>query len=246
LPPAYPFWLPPPERPFIQEVGANPGKLRIAYTTKAISEVPVHGDCVAAVQEAAMLCDNLGHELIEASPVIDDKLMREIRRYWSLAPATVIEYWRNRLGKEPKPEHFEPMTWTMYEWGRKQDVLFLYRALEAIQRISEKVAVFFRNYDLFLTPTLAEPPVPLGTFDPTPEEPLQGFIRAASFSPFTGVFNATGHPAMSVPLFWNQEGLPIGTQFVARYGDEATLFRPAAQLEMARPWSGKRPPVWAG
>ena len=169
MPPAYPFWLPPPERPFIQEVGANPGKLRIAYTTKAISEVPVHGDCVAAVQEAAMLCDDLGHELIEASPVIDDKRIREIRRYWSLSPATVIEYWRNRLGKEPKPEHFEPMTWTMYEWGRKQDVLFLYRALEAIQRISEKVAVFFRNYDLFLTPTLAEPPVPLGTFDPTPE-----------------------------------------------------------------------------
>jgi amidase len=244
--PAYPFWLPAPERPFVQEVGTSPGKLRIAYTTKTISGIPVHGDCIAAVQEAAKLCADLGHELVEASPVIEDKLMREIGHYWSLAPATVIEYWRNRLGKEPKPEHFEPMTWTMYEWARKQDVLFLYRALEAIQRISEKVAAFFRNYDVFLTPTLAEPPVPLGTFDPTPEKPLQGFIRSASFAPFTAVFNATGQPAMSVPLFWSQENLPIGTQFVARYGEEAILFRLAAQLETARPWSGKRPQVWAG
>jgi amidase len=105
---------------------------------------------------------------------------------------------------------------------------------------------FFSNYDVLLTPTLAEPPVPLGTFDSTPGNPLQGLIRSASFAPFTPVFNITGQPAMSVPLFCNQDGLPIGSQFVARYGDEATLFRLAAQLEMAQPWSGKRPPVWAG
>jgi amidase len=244
--PAYPHWVTPPERPFLQEVGANPGKLRIAYSTKAASGIPVHGDCIAAVQDAAKLCTDLGHELVDASPVIEDQLMRQFGRFWSLAPATVIDYWKRRLGKEPKPEHFETLTWTLYEWACKQDILFLYRCLEAFQRISEKMTAFFRDYDVLLTPTLAEPPVLLGTFDSTAENPLQGLKRSASFAPFTGVFNVTGQPAMSVPLFWNQDGLPIGTQFVARYGDEATLFRLAAQLEMARPWSGKRPPVWAG
>jgi amidase len=244
--PAYPYWVAPPERPFINEVGANPGKLRIAYSTKTTSGIPVHGDCIAAVQEVAKLCAFLGHELVEASPVIEDQLMQQFGRGWAFVPVYVIDYWKRRLEKEPMPEHFEPMTWTLYEWGLKQNVLNVYQCIEALQRISEKVTAFFSDYDVFLTPTLAEPPVPLGTFDSTPENPIQGLIRSGSFSPFTSVFNITGQPAMSVPLFWNQDGLPIGAQFVARYGDEATLFRLAAQLETAHPWSGKYPPVWAG
>lgn len=244
--PAYPFPIAKPERPFIQEVGAKPGKLHIAYSTKAAFDIPVHVDCVNAVQEAAKLCAHLGHEIVEASPVIEDQLIQQFGRCWSLVPAAVIDYWKRRLGREPKPEHFETMTWTLYEWGRKKDILYWYQGLEAFQRISEKLAAFFNDYDVLITPTLAEPPVPLGTFDSTPENPLQGLKRSGSFAPFTAVFNVSGQPAMSVPLFWNQDGIPIGTQFVARYGNEATLFRLAAQLEQASPWSGKHPQVWAG
>jgi amidase len=98
---------------------------------------------------------------------------------------------------------------------------------------------------VWLTPTLSEPPVPLGTFDSTPENPLQGMERAHEFVPFTPICNATGQPAMSVPLLWNADHLPVGTHFIGRFGDEATLFRLAAQLEEARPWADRRPPVSA-
>jgi amidase len=107
------------------------------------------------------------------------------------------------------------------------------------------VARFFGDYDIWLTPTLAEPPVPLGTFDPTPDDPLQVLTRAAAFAPFTQICNVTGQPAMSVPLCWNDAGLPVGTHFVGRFGDEATLLRLAAQLEQAQPWADRRPPVSA-
>jgi amidase len=244
--PAYPYWVAPPARPFIQEVGVPPGKLRIAYCTKSFFGLPVHDDCIAAVHDAAGLCADLGHEIFEASPVIEGQLIKQFGRYWSLLPAIVIDHWKRRLGKEPVPEDFEPMTWALYEWGRKKDITYLYGATEAFQRISEKMAAFFNNFDVFLTPTLGEPPVALGTFDATPENPIQGMVRSGLFAPFTAIFNVTGQPAMSVPLFWNRDGLPIGTQFVARYGDESTLFRLAAQLETARPWVDRRPVIWAG
>ena len=108
------------------------------------------------------------------------------------------------------------------------------------------MARFFTNYDVWLTPTLAEPPVPLGSFDTPPDDPLWPFQRGMEFVPFTPICNVTGQPAMSVPLYWTEGGLPVGTHFAARYGDEATLFRLAAQLEAARPWGGRRPPSVRG
>lgn len=240
----YPYWVPPPERPFLDEMRTAPGKLRIAYTTKTVSGTPVHKDCVAAVLDAVKLCTDLGHDVIEDSPDVGEEMLRQFGIIWSLVPTLVIDYWSRRLGKDPKAEQFEPLTWALYEWGRKQNVLKLYRGLEAFQRITEQITNFFSSYDIFLTPTLAEPPVPLGTFDSTVENPLQGHMRSAIFAPFTSMFNITGQPAMSVPLFWNQEDLPIGTQFVARYGHEATLFRIASQLEEARPWAKNLPSVF--
>jgi amidase len=106
----------------------------------------------------------------------------------------------------------------------------------ALARIHDK-------YDLWLSPTLAEPPLPLGAFDSPPENPLRGLFRSVQFAPFTPGSNVSGNPSMSVPLYWNEEGLPIGVQFVGRFGDEATLFRLAAQLEAARPWACRRPPT---
>ena len=110
--------------------------------------------------------------------------------------------------------------------------------------MARQIARFFVDHDVWLTPTLAKPPLPLGSFDPQPGNPLYGLQRIAAFVPFTPLCNVTGQPAMSVPLFWNAQGLPIGTHFVGRFGGEATLFRLAAQLEMARPWAARRPKVF--
>ncbi len=241
-----PYWAPPPLRPFSQEVGADPGRLRIAFTTTAITDVPVHEDCVKAVREAAALCTDLGHEMEEISLKIDGELMaRALFIAWSAGCAWIIDDWAHRLGRKPTPEEFEPLTWALQEMGRKHSAPDYLTAVHNVQKITREFARYFVKYDVLLTPTLGEPPVPLGTFDSTPENPLQGLIRSAAFAPFTPICNITGQPAMSVPLFWNSEGLPVGTHFIGRLGDEATLFRLAAQLEQARPWADRRPPVSA-
>jgi len=118
-------------------------------------------------------------------------------------------------------------------------------AVTLLQRVARDIGHFLVDYDVWLIPTLAEPPVPLGTFDSPPDNPMKGFDRAVDFCPFTPLCNVTGQPAMSVPLYWNADNLPVGTHFIGRFGDEATLFRLAAQLEEARPWAGRRPPVSA-
>ena len=241
-----PYWAPPPERPFLQEVGAAPGRLRIAFTTTAATDVPVHADCVKAVRDVAALCADLGHEVVEAAPAIDGELVtRTFMTLWSAGCASTVEGAAFAVGRTPTQDQFEPATWAMYEMGQRRSAPAYLLALTGLQRIARDVASFFVKYDVWLTPTLAEPPVPLGTFDSPPDKPFQGQSRAASFIPFTPICNATGQPAMSMPLFWNADGLPIGTHFVGRFGDEATLFRLAAQLEAARPWANRRPPVSA-
>ena len=238
-----PYWAPPPLRPFLQEVGADPGKLRIAFTTEAAT---IHPDCVRAVNDAAELCADLGHEVVEAAPELDrEAFFREFTTLWSAGCSAIMEGIARRTGQTPKPDWVEPLTWGLYELGQQLTAADYLLAVGALQRIARLVARFFVDYDVWLTPTLAEPPVPLGTFDSPPEHPLQGFYRAGEFVPFTPICNVTGQPAMSVPLFWNADGLPVGVHFVGRFGDEATLFRLAAQLEAARPWADRRPPVSA-
>jgi amidase len=237
-----PYWAPPPARPFLREVGADPGRLRIAFTTRAPTGVRVHADCIAAVQDAAALCEALGHDVVEAAPALDGELWTQaFTVVWSAGCAATIDGWAQRTGQSPAPDLFEPYTWALQEMGRRHSAATFLLALQGLQRAAADVARFFREHDLWLTPTLAEPPVPLGTFDAAPEEPLRGYYRAMEFVPFTPIANVTGQPAMSMPLFWNAEGLPIGAHFIARYGDEATLFRVAAQLETARPWAHRRP-----
>jgi amidase len=151
--------------------------------------------------------------------------------------------WARRTGQTPDPARFEPLTWVLYEMGERRSAAAYLTAVQDLQRVSRDVARFFGDWDVWLTPTLAEPPLPLGSFDPTPDDPIRGLRQSAAFVPFTPLINATGQPAMSTPLAWNAEGLPIGTHWVARFGDEATLFRLAAQLESAGPWSARRPPL---
>jgi len=241
-----PYWAPPPVRPFIQEVQSSPGKLRIAFTTVAPGGAAVHPDCVSAVTDAAKLCSDLGHEIVESAPAIDGELLVPMfMTLWSAGCTWTIDGMALAAKREISPDQFEPGTWALYQMGKQQTGAAYLMALQWLQGASREVARFMLNYDVWLTPTLGEPPVPLGSFDATPDNPLAGMIRAAQFVPFTPICNITGQPAMSVPLFWNEQGLPVGSHFVGRFGDEGTLFRLAAQLESARPWADRRPPVSA-
>ena len=239
-----PYFAPAPARPFIREVGADPGKLRIAWTTKALTGVLVHQDCVAAVEETARLCSELGHELIEDTPQLDGNMLTQaFMCLWAAGAAWLIDSLSYAVGRGPEPDELEPLTRALVEMGREQSAPAYLMSVQILQTYGRRMAHFMQKYDVLLTPTLAEPPLPLGTLDSTADNPMAGMRRSALFVPFTPICNGTGQPAMSVPLYWNDEGLPIGSQFIGRFGDEATLFRLAAQLETARPWAGKYPLV---
>jgi len=241
-----PYVAPRAARPFSKEVGADPGRLRIAFSTAAATGASVHPDCEAAVRDAAALCADLGHEVEEAElPVDGEFIVGPFITVWSAGAAMAVDGLTLLAGRPPGPDDFEPVTWALCEKGRQFSAAQYLVAVAILQRVAREIATFMLRYDVLLSPVLAEPPVPLGTFDSPPDDPMRGFDRAVEYCPFTPVANFTGQPAMSVPLFWNADGLPIGAHFVGRFGDEATLFRLAAQLEEARPWADRRPAVSA-
>jgi amidase len=241
-----PYWAPPPERPYLEEVGTPPRQLHIGFTTQSQTGSPVHEDCVKAVLDAAKLCEELGHQVDEFNPDIDGQAMvGPFITAWSAGCSWTVDGMALVTGKEPTEDQFEILTWALYNMGREQSASAYLMAVTALQALSRQVAHMFVDFDIWLTPTLAEPPVPLGTFESPPDNPIYGLMRSADFVPFTPICNVTGQPAMNVPLYWNEEGLPVGTHFIAHFGDEATLFRLAAQLEEARSWADRRPPVSA-
>jgi amidase len=241
-----PYWAPPPIRPFLEEVCAHPGRLRIAFTVDAGPDIKVHQDCVTAVRDAAALCAELGHDVVERTPNIQrDAINRSFVAVWAAGCTGNLEGISYVTGKKLGPDQVEPVTWALHEMGVKVRGADYLLSLMVLQKFSRDLHRFMADYDVLLTPTLGEPPVPLGTFDAPPDNPLLGFLRTLQFVPFTPIANATGQPAMTVPLFWNDEGLPVGVHFMGRFGDEATLFRLAAQLEQARSWANRRPPVSA-
>jgi amidase len=182
----------------------------------------------------------------EAGPEANGELVLQcFTTVFSAGSSWIIDGLAYLTGKTPSAEQVEPLTWALYEMGRGHSASDYLLAVTMLQRVSRDIARFFMEYDVLITPTLAEPPVPLGTFDSPPDNPLLGLLRAGEFVPFTPVCNFTGQPAMSVPLCWSKNGLPVGVHFISRFGDEATLFRLAAQLEAARPWAHRRPPVSA-
>ena len=242
-----PYWAPPQERPYLDEVGADPGKLRIAFTTEAATGAEVDIDCVDAVRDAAELCAELGHDVDEATPEVDAAMINQAFTavFVGGGAGAYIEGMALLHGKTPTKDQFETLTWALYEMAGQIKATDYLLALTFLQQTSRRIARFMIDYDVLLTPTLSKPPVPLGWMDSPPDDPMLGLRRAAEYVPFTPICNFTGQPAMSVPLVWNDAGLPVGTHFVGRFGDEATLFRLAAQLEKARPWADKRPPVSA-
>jgi amidase len=245
--PGDPVIAPAPSRPYVEEVGADTGPLRIGLLVEnPIDTGTVDRDCITAVEQAARVLESLGHRVEHEFPkaIADPALLPHFSTLWSTALAAELRYWELTIGREATRDDLEPLTWTLAELGRDSSALQLIEAYAAVNEFTRAVATWWDDHDLLLTPTLGEPPVPLGTFH-TPEEPLLGFIRAATFVPFTPPFNVTGQPAISLPLHWNANGLPIGVQLVAAYGREDVLLRIASQLEQAQPWADRIPPVHA-
>ena len=243
-----PYWAPPPMRPFREEATIEPNRLKIAFTLDSMMEIPPHEECVKAIKDTAALCSDLGHAVGEAGPALscDRQVYEEaFTVLWLSSCASTVEAISRIGGFAPDAAYYEPLTWALYEKGREFRASEYLAAMETLQRMSREICGFFEDYDVLLTPVLAEPPVDLGTFDAPADTPMSAWDRVGRFATYTPLFNATGQPAMSVPLHWSGDGLPIGSHFVGRFGDEATLFRLAAQLEKARPWANRRPPISA-
>ena len=250
--------------PFLKEVGKKPGKLKIAFSTKPMLGKNVHADCVQGVEETVKLLQGLGHEVEEAAPQIDGET-------YSLAFLTIlaghmradIEETAEAAGKKVSVDDFDVASFGVGIFGTILKASEYVRATRYLQKVSRQVGRFFEEYDVLLTPVLNQPPVKIGALAPNASEramiktigrlganwvlDAMGIIKPLAaqtfeFVPWTPVFNVTGQPAMSVPLYWNEAGLPIGMHFVGHWGDEATLFRLAGQLEEARPWADKNPP----
>lgn len=241
LEPGSRYAAPTPERPFLQEVGRSPGRLRIALNVAALAGTPVDAECIAATREAARLCERLGHHVEEAAPKLDvGKLGRASFAIISSSLAADIEARHAATGIAPGPQVLEPVTLAYYQIGLKTTGLDYARANNDLQEAAVTMAQFMERYDIMLSPTLASPPLELGILGLSPKELNDYFTTVSAFTPFTGLMNHTGQPSMSVPLAMSAAGLPIGIMFSARYGQEATLFRLAAQLEQAAPWADRR------
>jgi len=242
-----PYWAPPPARPFLEEVGRDPGHLRIAITTRPWNGQAVDPECQAAAHAAARLCESLGHSVEEASPTADAGM---------LGAATLVIIGANlraalearaaALGRELDEADVERITWLRAMDGHVARAADYARAIGIMHRTGRQVAPFFSRYDVLLTPTMCRPPYPLGIIDMMTGDPVGYGQAVLSTIAFTSLWNACGNPAMSVPLAWSRAGLPIGVQFVGAFGDEATLFRLATQLEVAQPWADRRPPLAVG
>jgi amidase len=237
-----PYFATPPGQPYSSELGADPGRLRIALATRTPAGEKIAPDCERAVMETARLLEQMGHRVDEATlDFVPEELAPGFRLVIAGNTRAAIEAYAAKIGREPTPQAFEKVTWMFFELGATASAADYARGVLAIHRTGRMVARFFERYDMLLTPTLPRPPEKLGVFDMNTAD-LDAYGRAvALFTAFTAPFNASGNPAMSVPLHWAPSGLPIGIQCVGRYGDEATLFRVAAQLEQARPWSNRRP-----
>ena len=245
--PGDPYWAPPLRGPSFAAAAANaPKALRVAVMTASPTGSAVHPDCVAATERAAALCESLGHMVEPAALEVDgDAFTTHFINVWAASNAWVLLDWEQRVGRTATEEDLEPLSWALTQIGRSLDSGHYLLSVQELQKITRQIAEYFEGIDVLLTPTLGEPPVPLGTFDAPPGEPLTPLFRAAAYVPFTPPFNVTGQPGISLPLHWNEAGLPIGVQFVGRFGDEETLLSLAGQLEQASPWSDRRPPVSA-
>jgi Asp-tRNA(Asn)/Glu-tRNA(Gln) amidotransferase A subunit family amidase len=238
-----PYGIAPPVRPWSEEIGARPNQLRIALSPGLPQGGVAHPECVAAADDAARLCEALGHIVEEKAPTINfGDIAAAVRIILAASVRAAVDGRAITLCRRPTESDLEPVTWAIYQGADRLKADDYVKVVGVIHRSGRDLASFLERFDLILAPTLAKPPVPLGEITLSNPNPDEYFDRFWSFTPYTILANTAGVPAMSVPLYWNSEGLPIGVQFIGRFGAEATLLRLASQLEKARPWKNRRPP----
>ncbi len=240
--PGDPYWAPSPERPFAEEVGRDPGNLRIAFFDGALAADNIDPECAKAVREAARLCADLGHHVEEHG--MPEGLAEAAAAAGVVISASVagdLDGVAERRGRPIEQEEVELITWGSYQRGQAIDASTYLRSLRIAHAYGRTVAELFSRFDVLITSTLGSPAIPVGSLRGQPLD-LGGYAkRLFAFMPNTQAFNVTGQPAMTVPLAWSKGGLPIGIQFVGRVAEEGLLFRLAGQLEQARPWKDRRP-----
>jgi len=227
---------------FLDEVGREPGRMRIALLRVSPSGTEVHTDCLVAVDDAARLCEQLGHVVEEVTlPVDQDVLRAALLTTLRVAVAQALEDRAQERRRPIDSAEIEAVNWIFYQDGLKVSGLDHARAIQAYEQIARSMAAFMAGCDVILSPTLGQPPEDIGVLGLSPVD-MGAFLKAIGrFGPFTALYNVTGQPAMSVPLHWSAAGLPIGVMFAGRVGAEGRLYRLAAQLERARPWLGRSP-----
>jgi amidase len=235
---------PTPRRPFIDEVGADPGRLRIGFLDFNPRGGDVHADCVDGVHKTAKLLESLGHHVEPGFPEIfsDNDFGRAFSMLWSTNMGTAIRRFSEALGREMTPNDIEAMNWAQAEFAKGVNgVDFSLAQASSIQFRRAIQSWWTKGWDLLLTPTLAAPPLPIGSMPNNPERPMTPLMTAGSWVAFTSQFNISGQPAISLPLHRTAEGLPVGMQLAAAYGREDVLIRVASQLEQAAPWAHLTP-----
>jgi amidase len=241
-----PYFATPPERPYLEEVGRSPGRLRIAWSDRAPLGTAVDPECVVAVRQTAELLASLGHEVEEAAPTFDAEVMiGPMVVVWAVGNLEEATEAERILGRPLEPDDLEDTTWELVEHGRRFSALDLVRAVGELGAAARAIGPFFEVYDAWLTPTLARPPERLGVLNRSQGGAEEWWRFDCEFNAWNPMANVTGQPAMSLPLHFTDGWLPIGSLITGRYGHEAALFRLAGQLEQARPWADRTPPVAA-
>ena len=238
-------WAPPPAEPFAATAGRDPGRMRIAMSKlPPVATANVDPVCASVADSAAELLRSLGHEVIEVDPPWQEPGLSELFGVvFSSQIALSIAYSGHVAGRVPGPDDMEPMSWAIFSMISKLGTLEAQAAVVRLQAYARRLVGWLADYDALLTPALAERPLPLGTLDTAAEDPMSTFTRSGLFTPFTPVFNASGQPAVSLPLYEGEDGLPLGVQLVGSPAGEGRLLALAAQLEAALPWADRRAPV---
>lgn len=245
--PGDPYCAPLPHRPFGEEVGRDPGRLTIGLMPqRPYGGGKAHAECARAVERAGRTLESLGHRVeLSHPPAFDEpEVMSHFKRMVDAHAAQTIDFIGQMIGRAIEPGDVEPYTWRFVVDGREISASDYISSCDWLQAWTRRMAAWWADgNDLLVTPTIAEPPPPLGDLGGAGADPLRKWERNLEVIPFTPAFNVTGQPAVSLPLHWTPDGLPIGVHFVAPYAREDMLIRIAAQLEQAEPWSNRRPPV---
>jgi amidase len=232
-----PSWAPPPSSSFVSACDREPGQLRVArLSTPLVTDTPVHPECIRAYEDASVLLASLGHEVEDVPAPIPPEAIPVFETCWSVLTALSV------VPPEAEPL-LRPLTRWLIERGRAVSGPEFGLAIGELRRFAAVALEALAPYDVVLTPTLASPPLPVGAIR-NDDDPAADFEAQKAFTPWTSAWNVTGMPAISLPLHWTPDGLPVGVMLAARPAEEELLMSVSAQVESARPWHDRHPPGW--